>query len=97
MTRKWSNLNLPGVAKVAFKLEAGTGSLLLTCKLPWPFGFFTQPLPTKLFAYGESLNVRRYSLNSGARSGCFNANSTVAIRKPSLSPASYRVPSKRTA
>ena len=31
MARKWSNFNLPGLS--GFKLEAGTGSAFLTCKL----------------------------------------------------------------
>jgi len=44
---------------------------------------------------GYSVSVFRYSRNASPRSWRFRANSTVAFRKPNLSPASYRVPSKR--
>src|SRR5208282_5639925 len=41
----------------------------------------------------HNFKVFRYSRNSPPRSSRFNANSTVALRKPSLSPVSWRRPS----
>ena len=46
-----------------------------------------------LLRVGQGLSVRRYDRNGGPSSEFLRANSTVAIRKPSLSPASYRFPS----
>src|SRR5216684_6208552 len=41
--------------------------------------------------------VFRYARNASARSGRESANSTVALRKPSFSPVSWRRPSNSTA
>jgi hypothetical protein len=63
----------------------GDGNLLVS-------KFHTALIHACLFKSSE----RKYSLNSGARSGRFKAHSTV-MRKPSLSPTPWCVPSKRRA
>src|SRR5262249_14625419 len=40
----------------------------------------------------DSVRLRRYSAKSAPNEGFFKANSTVAIKNPNLSPASYRLP-----
>ena len=66
----------------AFALKAAIESHVLCAvnKKPWPDT--------------HSSSVFRYSRKSFPRSFRFRANSTVALRNPSLSPASWRLPSK---
>ena len=49
---------------------------------------------TKTYRPDYSCSVFRYSRKSLPRSSRLRANSTVAFRKPNLSPASWRLPSK---
>ncbi len=56
MARKWSNLNLPGVAEL-FSSLGGDRVHLPDLQLPWvDFGFFTQPLP--LLGFNPKSEIR---------------------------------------
>ena len=80
------------IAQTRGCLGRGVGNanaLLLGIVLQVP----AQPVEVRLHAH--SFNPFKYSRNGPPRSRRRRANSTVAFRNPSLSPASYLVPSKR--
>ena len=69
------------------------------CRRPSAVPAEAQSRGTRLHARSIAVNsysssVFKYSRNSPPRSSRFSANSTVAFRKPSLSPVSWRLPSK---